>query len=75
MPKWLENGAEKSQLAVAFTLRRGEIVWKRHFCRNNLSTVSTRSEMKTERFAASCEHKRRYLFVPLANQASRVSKQ
>ena len=29
--------------------------------------------MKTERLAASCEHKRRYLFVPFANQASQVS--
>jgi hypothetical protein len=28
--------------------------------------------MKTERFAASFEHKRRYLFVPLANQASQA---
>ena len=26
--------------------------------------------MKTERVAASCQHKRRYFFVPLANQAS-----
>ena len=42
-----------------------EIVGKRHSC----------SEMKTERFAVSCEHKRCYLFVPLANQASQVSKQ
>jgi hypothetical protein len=58
--KRLENGAKKSHLAVAFTLRRSEIVWRRHFCRNNLSTLSKRSEMKTERLAGSCEHKRRY---------------
>ena len=42
-----------------------EIVWKRHFCRNNLSTVSKRNEMKTERLLASCQHKRRYFFVPI----------
>jgi hypothetical protein len=28
--------------------------------------------MKTQRLADSCEHKRRYFFVPLANQASRA---
>jgi hypothetical protein len=30
--------------------------------------------MKTERLAASCQHKRRYFFVPLANQTSQVFK-
>jgi hypothetical protein len=40
---------------------------------NNLSTVSKRSEIKTERLAASCEHKHHYVFVPLhANQKPRV---
>jgi hypothetical protein len=33
----------------------------------NLNRVSKRSEKKTERVAASCQHKRRYFFVPLAN--------
>ena len=56
---------KKVELAVAFTLSRSEIVWKRHFCRKQFDgTVSKRSEMKTERLAASCEHKRRYFFVP-----------
>jgi hypothetical protein len=31
-------------LAVAFTPRLSEIVWKRHFCRDNLSTVSIKTE-------------------------------
>ena len=31
--------------------------------------------MKMERLTASCQHKRRYFFVPLVNQASQVSKQ
>jgi hypothetical protein len=30
-------------------------------------------EMKTERLTASCQHKRRYFFVQLANQACQVS--
>jgi hypothetical protein len=33
---------------------------KRRFCRNNLSTVSTRSETKTERSAVLCEHEHRF---------------
>ena len=41
--------------------------------RNNFGAVSKRREMKTERLAASCQHKRRYFFVPLANQASQAS--
>ena len=41
---------------------------------SNLGTVSKRNEMKTEHLAASCEHKRRYFFVSLANQASQDSK-
>jgi hypothetical protein len=41
---------------------------------SNLGTVSKRNEMKTEHLAGSCEHKRRYFFVSLANQASQVSK-
>ena len=31
MPKQFENGADKSEFAVAFTLRRSEIIWKHHF--------------------------------------------
>jgi hypothetical protein len=31
--------------------------------------------MKTERLAALCEHKRRYIFERLAKKASQVSKQ
>jgi hypothetical protein len=34
---------KKSRSAVVFTPRQSEIVWKRHFCRNNLSTVSKQS--------------------------------
>ena len=46
-------------LMLLIGLRRtglSEIVSKRHCCRNNLSTLSKRSEMKTERMAVSCEH-------------------
>jgi hypothetical protein len=52
-----------------------KLVWKRHFRRNNLRTDAKRSKMKLECLAASCEHKLRSFFVPLANQASQVSKQ
>ena len=62
---------KRNILMLLIGLRRtglSEIVSKRNCCRNNLSTVST------ERMTDSCEHKR-YFFVPLANQASQVSKQ
>ena len=67
-PERFENAAEKSYIinrCVHTYTRRSEIVWKRHFCRHNLSMVSKRIEMKTERLPASCQHKRRYFFVPL----------
>jgi hypothetical protein len=46
---WKRRG--KVTITVTFTLRRSEIIWKRHFCRNNMS--SKRIEMKTEHLTAS----------------------
>ena len=60
-----ENGEEKSRLAVALTIRRRQVVWKRDFCGNNLSTVSKWSEMKIERFTVSCEQRHRLYLFPL----------
>jgi hypothetical protein len=64
--KWFGNGAEiKVKLVVVFTLCLSEIVWKRQFCRNSVSSVFKRSEIKTQRLAASCEQRFRRYFVPL----------
>ena len=64
-PERVENGAKKSQFAVAFTRYRIEIVWKRHPNRRDLKTIPKWCEMKTEPLAVSCEHKIRYFFAPL----------
>jgi hypothetical protein len=56
----LKTAQKSHNYPVAFIhIARAKLFVKRHFCCNNLSTVSKRGDKKTERLAASCEHKRR----------------
>ena len=43
----LKTAPKKSQNAIAFTWYQIELVWNRHFNRNELKTISKQSEVKT----------------------------
>ena len=60
-----ENGMKKLLFPFLFTRCRYEIVRYRHFYRHKTMPVAKRHEMKTLRFAVSCEHRKRHFLIPL----------